>query len=106
MSDSNAPFDTLTMARIHLDQGNLDEAEQLLTDALKHAEKLGAFDLRVAISLQDMAEYYCQKGDYGPSTVLYRRSLSIKCRVIGKNHENTMRTRRRIREIQQMFPYS
>ena len=29
MSDSNAPFDTLTMARIHLDQGNLDEAEKI-----------------------------------------------------------------------------
>jgi Tetratricopeptide repeat len=50
MSDSNAPFDTLTMARIHLDQGNLDEAEKIY----RHLADKAPHDPEAAAGLADI----------------------------------------------------
>ncbi len=87
-----------------LDDGQPVKAEGLLSIALKQAEQFGRTDIRLAVSLQDMAEYYATKGDYRPAEALYKRSLTIKKKVAGDDHPDVEKTYKRWHQVKSQVP--
>lgn len=66
--------------------GRVAQAEILFVDALKEAESFGEDDLRLALSLNNLAAVYHTEGKYTMAEPLYTRSLDIKTRVHGEEH--------------------
>lgn len=62
------------------------EAEQQFLEALKEAEHFGEDDVRLALSLNNLAAVYHTMGKYTMAEPLYTRSLDIKKRVHGDDH--------------------
>jgi tetratricopeptide (TPR) repeat protein len=60
------------------EQGNIVEAEKQFAAALREAEKLGAYDPRLATSLNNLATLYQDRGEYALAEQLYRRALAIE----------------------------
>ena len=66
--------------------GRVAEAEVKFKEALDEAEKFGEADLRLALSLNNLAAIYHTQGKYTIAEPLYTRSLAIKERVHGQEH--------------------
>jgi tetratricopeptide (TPR) repeat protein len=62
------------------------QAEVHFLDALKEAETFGEDDLRLALSLNNLAAVYHTQGKYTMAEPLYTRSLDIKTKVHGEEH--------------------
>lgn len=62
------------------------QAEIHFLDALKEAEIFGEDDLRLALSLNNLAAVYHTQGKYTMAEPLYNRSLDIKQRLLGEEH--------------------
>ena len=73
-------------------EGRYAEAEKLLSDALKEAEKLGPNDPRLAASLNNLAAIYDAQGKYAEAEPLYKRSLAIREKALGPDHPDVATT--------------
>lgn len=62
------------------------EAEVQFLAALEQAEQFGEDDLRLALSLNNLAAVYHTQGKYTMAEPLYQRSLAIKERLHGEEH--------------------
>lgn len=62
------------------------QAEIHFLEALKLAEPFGENDLRLALSLNNLAAVYHTEGKYTMAEPLYNRSLDIKQRLLGEEH--------------------
>ena len=62
------------------------EAEVKFLEALAQAEEFGEDDLRLALSLNNLAAIYHTQGKYTMAEPLYQRSLAIKERTHGEEH--------------------
>ncbi len=58
-------------------QADYAQAEKLYLAALKEAEKFGNQDLRLALSLNNLARLYKTQGNYAQAEPLYQRALAI-----------------------------
>ena len=67
-------------------EGRYAEAEQLLTAALKEAEKFGKQDPRLATILNSLALLYSKQGKYTEAEPLYQRALAIYENALGPEH--------------------
>ena len=66
--------------------GRHDEIEKQFLQAITEAEKLGAADLRLASSLNDLGGLYLAQGKYALSETLCQRSLSILEKLVPADH--------------------
>lgn len=64
-------------------QGRYAEAEAAFRAALEEAGRLGPRDFRLALSLDNLAEFYRGQGAYGRSEALHRRALVVKQETLG-----------------------
>ncbi len=67
-------------------QADYAQAEKLYLAALKEAEKFGNQDLRLALSLNNLARLYKTQGNYAQAEPLLRRALAIREKVLGSEH--------------------
>ena len=67
-------------------RGDYPTAKRHLELALKEAESFGAQDLRLALSLNDLAFLYGTQGRYADAEPLYKRSLVIREKALGPEH--------------------
>src|ERR1700691_4042860 len=67
-------------------EGKYSEAENYMHAALMESESLGD-DLKIALSLDNLAEVFFEQGKYDKAEPLYQRSLSIRERVLEPEHE-------------------
>jgi len=68
------------------EQHRYDEAEKWLKAALNEAEGFGSNDPRLATTLDDLAEVYHAQGKDAEAEPLYKRSLVIWERTLGREH--------------------
>ncbi len=68
--------------------GRVPEAEVQFKAALEEAEKFGEDDLRLALTLNNLAAMYHEQGKFTMAEPLYIRSLDIKTRVLGDCHSD------------------
>lgn len=68
------------------ERGRIAEAEVKFLEALKEAESFGEDDLRLALSLNNLAAIYHVMGKYTMAEPLYTRSLDIKKKIHGEDH--------------------
>lgn len=80
-------------------QWRYDEAGKWFLAAIEEAEGFGPWDLRLATSLGDLANYYCYycpPGSYQGwpdiAEPFYQRALTIRENVLGPEHPETFRT--------------
>lgn len=66
--------------------GRIPEAEVQFKAALEEAEQFGEEDLRLALTLNNLAAMYHEQGKYTMAEPLYKRSLDIKTKVLGDCH--------------------
>ncbi len=66
--------------------GRVAEAERIFLEALEEAEKFGEEDVRLAVSLNNVAAVYHTMGKYTMAEPLYKRALDIRRRVQGETH--------------------
>jgi alpha-tubulin suppressor-like RCC1 family protein len=66
--------------------GRVEEAEKTLQAALEEAEKFGAEDQRVLVTLDALGTYYYTKSDFAAALSIYTRMLEIRERVVGPSH--------------------
>lgn len=66
--------------------GRIPEAELRFKTALEEAEKFGEQDLRLALTLNNLAAMYHEQGKFTMAEPLYKRSLDIKTAVLGDCH--------------------
>ena len=59
-------------------EGNLDEAEKQLSQAVKKAEQFGPEDLRLATSLNNLGEVLRSGGKLIEAEPMYKRALAIR----------------------------
>ena len=64
------------------------DAEKSFQSALKEAEGFGQEDLRLALTLNNLAFLYQAQGKYAEAEPLYKRSLAIWERTLGPEHPN------------------
>ena len=69
------------------EQGRYPEAASLFLAAVDQAEKLGREDIRLAESLNGLAQIYRYQQNYADAEPLARRSLAILERALGNAHE-------------------
>jgi tetratricopeptide (TPR) repeat protein len=69
------------------ERGRIAEAEVKFVEALKEAETFGEDDVRLALSLNNLAAIYHTMGKYTMAEPLYTRSLDIKKKIHGENHD-------------------
>jgi tetratricopeptide (TPR) repeat protein len=67
-------------------QGDYDGCEKLLHSALDEAEKGGAEDPRVGMTLHNLAQLAATRGRYAEAEGLYRRALAILENTQGPEH--------------------
>ncbi len=67
-------------------QGRYLEAEKALQAALDEAERFGPQDLRLAASLNNLAELYRAQGKYAEAEPLHKRALAIGEKALGPEH--------------------
>ena len=72
-----------TAGEAALRKGLYSEAERLLQAAIEQAEKLGANDPRLAISLDALAEAYYLQSKFAQGEALALRALAIRERAFG-----------------------
>ena len=72
----------------HVREQRYEEATERFEAALESAEQFGPEDLRLAASLNDLAEVRRIRGDGAGAVPLYRRALAIWEAVLGTNHAN------------------
>jgi tetratricopeptide (TPR) repeat protein len=63
-----------------------DQAEKLLQWALQEAEKFGAADPRLAVTLHNLANLYATQARYADAEPLYQRALGILEKARGPEH--------------------
>jgi tetratricopeptide (TPR) repeat protein len=68
------------------ENGRTAQAEIHFLDALKEAETFGEDDIRLALSLNNLAAIYHTMGKYTMAEPLYTRSLDIKKKLLGEDH--------------------
>src|SRR5690606_2476141 len=73
-------------------QGRFAESEKWLTSAIKVAEQAGPTDLRVAISLENLAWLAYKRGQYQRGVPLAQRALAIYGRNSGLESEESARS--------------
>ena len=82
-------FLQLALGRLLLDLARFREAEPLLAHALRVSEDLfGAFDLKVAVPLSDMAILFHRTNRPDEAEPLFRRALAITKKKLGPDHPN------------------
>ena len=94
-------------------QGNYAEAEKQFIAAHEEAENFGSEDLRLATSLNNLAELYDNQGKYAKAEPLYQRSLTIWEKTLGPEHpnvatslENYATLLRKLKPIRSLLPWS
>jgi tetratricopeptide (TPR) repeat protein len=75
-----------------LEQGHYVEANRLLELARQEAEGFGSNDVRLASSLEILAELYRAQKRYGDAEPLYRRALAIREKSQGPEHSAVAET--------------
>jgi tetratricopeptide (TPR) repeat protein len=68
------------------ESGRVAQAEIHFLEAFQEAETFGEDDLRLALSLNNLAAVYHTQGKYTMAEPLYTRSLDIKKRALGEEH--------------------
>lgn len=68
------------------ESGRTAQAEIHFLEALKEAETFGEDDIRLALSLNNVAAIYQVMGKYTMAEPLYTRSLDIKKKLLGEDH--------------------
>ncbi len=76
----------ITAAQQAYQQADYAEAEKQLEAALKEAEAFGPDDVRLAASLNNLAELYRAQGRYADAEPLYKRALAIREKALGPEH--------------------
>ncbi len=69
-------------------QADYAEAEKQLEAALKEAEAFGPDDVRLATSLNNLAQLYHAQARYAEAEPLYKRALAIWEKALGLDHPN------------------
>src|SRR6185312_11260906 len=68
-------------------KGDFNQATEVVKKSLALAEALhGPNDIRIVISLSNLAELYRIQGQYAQAEPLYKRSLAIREKALGPNH--------------------
>jgi tetratricopeptide (TPR) repeat protein len=67
-------------------KGDFAKAEQHFLRAVQEAEEFGDSDMRLADSLNVLADLYRAQGKYGEAEPLYRRRIAIMERSLGPEH--------------------
>ncbi|MCH7539770.1 MAG: tetratricopeptide repeat protein [Proteobacteria bacterium] len=80
-------------------QGDYAEAEKQLTAALEKAEKFALKDLRLAASLNNLAELYWTQGRYGEAEPLFKRALESGEGAMGPEHPARAMTLNNLAEL-------
>lgn len=68
------------------ERGKIPEAEVKFLAALELAEKFGEEDVRLALSLNNLAAMYHEQGKYTMAEPLYKRALDIRIKAHGDKH--------------------
>lgn len=77
---------SMTAGQLAYEAGRYNEAERQLKVALANAEKFGPKDLRLASTLNRLAQVYHDQGKYTQAEPLYRRSLTLVEKALGSSH--------------------
>lgn len=70
------------------ENGKIPEAELKFLAALELAERFDENDLRLALSLNNLAAIYHAEGKYTMAEPLYLRALDLRTRILGDEHED------------------
>ena len=76
-------------AKVAYQQQDYSRCGQLLQKALREAEKFGADDPRVAVTLHNLGNLAATQGKTAEAEPLYRRALAILEKVRGPDHSQT-----------------
>jgi tetratricopeptide (TPR) repeat protein len=77
---------SMTAGQLAYEAGRYGEAVRQLKIALARAEKFGPKDMRLASTLNRLAQVYHDQGEYTKAEPLYRRSLALSERALGPSH--------------------
>ncbi len=80
-------------------QGNYAEAVKQFEAALKEAKGFGEDDVRLATSLNNLAELYRVQGQYAKAEPLYKRSLAIREKALGPEHPDVAQSLNNLAEL-------
>lgn len=67
-------------------RGKMPEAEIKFLAALEEAEKFGEEDLRLALTLNNLAAAFHEQGKYTMAEPHYKRALDIRVKIQGEEH--------------------
>lgn len=76
----------MTRGQFLYEAGKYDAAARQLKIALATAEKFGPRDIRLASTLNRLADVYHDQGKYAEAEPLYKRSLVLTRRILGPDH--------------------
>jgi tetratricopeptide (TPR) repeat protein len=77
---------SMTAGQLAYEAGRYGEAVHQLKIALARAEKFGPRDMRLASTLNRLAQVYHDQGEFTKAEPLYRRSLALSERALGPSH--------------------
>ena len=68
------------------EQGQADEAENLIQAQIEHAERIGSLNPRLASGLNELGILYARQHRYRQAERMFQRSLGISVAVLGADH--------------------
>jgi tetratricopeptide (TPR) repeat protein len=77
---------SMAAGQLAYEAGRYNDAERLLKIALSNAEHFGPRDLRLASTLNRLAQVYHDQGQYTKAEPLYKRSLTLVEKALGPSH--------------------